>query len=89
MTDRELWVKTCKTVGAMVGATVVFLGSMSLVLLVGVGRPAAPTTEAEVSPSIPASPGGAKGGDPALPSSPKGVRRANGSITSARSGESI
>jgi hypothetical protein len=88
MTDRELWVKTCKTVGAMVGATVVFLGSMSLVLLVGVSRPAAPTTEAEVSPSSPTSPGGAKGGDPALPNSPKGARRGNG-ITSARSGESI
>jgi len=28
MTDRELWVKTCKTVGAMVGATVTRLRSL-------------------------------------------------------------
>jgi hypothetical protein len=88
MTDRELWVKTCKTVGAMVGATVVFLGSTSVVLLLAVGRPAAPTTEAEASPSTPTLPGGAKGGsDPALPSGPKGIRRGN--LTSTRPGESI
>jgi hypothetical protein len=88
MTDRELWVKTWKTVGAMVGATVVFLGSMSLVLLLAVGRPAAPASEAKASPSAPLLPAAVQGGgDPALPSGPKGGR--HGNATSARLGESI
>jgi hypothetical protein len=47
MTDRELWVKTCKMVGAMTGGTLVLLGSMSLLLVLIVGRPA--TTSPEVS----------------------------------------
>jgi hypothetical protein len=89
MTDRELWVKTWKTVGAMVGATVVFLGATSLVLLLGAGRPAAPTSEAEATPSIPVLPAAAKGGgDSAVsPNGPKAARRGN--LTAVRSGESI
>jgi hypothetical protein len=89
MTDRELWVKTWKTVGAMVGATVVFLGSTSLVLLLGASRPVAPTSETEVSPSVPVLPAATKGGgDPAAsPNGSKGAKRGN--VTGARSGESI
>jgi hypothetical protein len=87
MTDRELWVRTWKTVGAMVGGTVVFLGSMSLVVLLAAGRP--PTTtasEAQATPASTALPPGAKGTEPTLPASPKAPRHIAGS---ARPGESI
>jgi hypothetical protein len=86
MTDRELWVRTWKTVGAMVGATVVFLGSVSLVVLLAAGRPASPASEAQAAPATTAPSPGAKGSEPALPTSPKSPRR---SIVSARTGESI
>jgi hypothetical protein len=51
MTDRELWVKTCKTVGAMIGGTVLLLGSTSLLLMVFAGRPAAGPSEASGTPT--------------------------------------
>jgi hypothetical protein len=53
MTDRELWVKTMKMVSAMVGGTVVFLGSISLVLIVAGGGHATPSSEARSGPNGP------------------------------------
>jgi uncharacterized iron-regulated membrane protein len=85
MTDRELWVKTCKTVGAMVGGTVVFLGSMSLVLVLMVGRQASATANVEATPAAAPSPAVVKA--PTLPTGPKIPRR--GIAASARAGESI
>ncbi len=51
MTDRELWLKTCKTVGAMTGGTLVLLGSMTLFLMLVVGRPASSSSEALDGPA--------------------------------------
>ena len=45
MTDRELWMKTMKVMGAMVGGTVVFLGSISLVLVLLAGGRTTPASE--------------------------------------------
>jgi hypothetical protein len=88
MTDRELWVKTWKTVGAMVGGTVVFLGSVTLFLLLAVGRSsAAPATETQASPTAPALPNGAKAVEGNTPPVAKPGR--HGNMTSARPGESI
>jgi hypothetical protein len=53
MTDRELWVKTCKTVGAMTGGTLLLLGSMSLLLMLVVGRPATTSPEVSDVPGVP------------------------------------
>jgi hypothetical protein len=90
MTDRELWVRTCKTAGAMVGATVVFLGSVSLVLLLAMGRSATPASEAQVTreatPGAAGAPAAVKA-DPALPTNTKAAR--HGVSASARPGESI
>ena len=89
MTDRELWARTWKTVGAMVGGTVVFLGSMSLVVLLALGHPAR-TQEAQATQATPPStalPPGAKPPEPTLPTGPKFPRRSL--VSSARSGESI
>jgi hypothetical protein len=90
MTDRELWVKTGKTVGAMVGATVVFLGSVSLILCFAGGRPASASSEAASNSATPAAttlPAGAKTPDPSLPVSPR-IQK-HGISASARPGESI
>jgi hypothetical protein len=89
MTDRELWVKTMKTVGAMVGGTVVFLGSMSLVLLLIGGGHAAPTSEARTG-SGPAMSSEGKGSEAMPPAraqrhGPKSESRA----TESRPGDSI
>jgi hypothetical protein len=53
MTDRELWVKTCKTVGAMTGGTLLLLGSMSVLLMLVVGRPATTSPEVSDAPGVP------------------------------------
>jgi hypothetical protein len=45
MTDRELWMKTMKVMGAMVGGTVVFLGSISLILVLLAGGRTTPASE--------------------------------------------
>jgi hypothetical protein len=90
MTDRELWVKTCKTVGAMTGGTVLLLGSMSLLLMLVVGRSTASASEA---------PGAATASDlgksdlgksdtAAVPPSPARSFK-HGAATNGRSGESI
>ena len=63
MTDRELWLKTLKTVGAMVGATVVFLGSVSLILLLGAGGHAPSTSETQRGSAAPSTPIEGKGSE--------------------------
>ncbi len=90
MTDRELWTKTMKTVGAMVGGSVVFLGSMSLLLLaLGGSGHATPTSEARAGSTLPAMSGEGKGSE-AVPTpksprhGPKGELRPE-----SRPGESI
>jgi hypothetical protein len=90
MTDRELWVKTMKTVGAMVGGTVVFLGSMSLVLLLIGGGHAAPTSEARTGSTGTAMSSEAKGSE-ALPP-PRAQRhgpKSESRATESRPGDSI
>jgi len=93
MNDRELWTKTLKTVGAMVGATVVFLGSISLVLLfVGTspaavsdahaGGAAVPATTSDVHPGEATPPRAARRGG-------RGDARPTEHAAEPRSGESI
>jgi hypothetical protein len=90
MTDRELWVKTWKTVGAMVGGTVVFLGSVSLVLLLGWGRRGPPAAPAETTPTPGQATPGAKETTPPLPNVPPTLKGPRHSIAaSTRPGESI
>jgi hypothetical protein len=91
MTDRELWVKTMKTVGAMVGGTVMFLGTVSLALLVLGGDRAASSSGATTTGSGGASmstPSKGPEGTPAARAArpgPKGESRP----VEARPGESI
>jgi hypothetical protein len=68
----------------MVGATVVFLGSASLLLLPEGEHSSTHASEAAGSPSVAAA---KRGADPELPSGPKAATP--GKSTSHRSGESI
>jgi|HubBroStandDraft_2_1064218.scaffolds.fasta_scaffold98040_2 hypothetical protein len=90
MTDRELWVKTMKTVGAMVGGTVVFLGSMSLVLMLVVGGRAATTSEAQHGSAGPALSSESKGPEATPPArGPRRGMKGEARPTEPRPGESI
>jgi hypothetical protein len=94
MTDRELWVKTYKTVGAMTGGTLVLLGSMSLLLILVVGRPSAPSPSDAASVPTTMQGGGDNGKvDAVPPPTIKSLRHAAAvnaaTAAGARPGESI
>ncbi len=83
MTDRELWVKTCKTVGAMTGGTVLLLGSMSLLVMLIAGHPTPASSDAPG-----ASTAADTGKTEAVP--PPGARTPRrGVVANGRPGESI
>jgi hypothetical protein len=76
MTDRELWVKSCKTVGAMVGGTVLFLGASSLILLAGAGGHATSASESRAGTGAPPMTNITEGKGPeGMPGQPRNPRR--------------
>jgi hypothetical protein len=84
MTDRELWMKTMKVMGAMVGGTVVFLGSISLILVLLAGGRTTPASEERTGITGPTMTSESRGS--AVP--PATVPR-HGLKTESRPGESI
>jgi hypothetical protein len=93
MTDRELWVKSMKTVGAMVGGSMVFLGSVSLILLLGGGgHAAASASETQSGPGGPVMSREVRGSDAIPPAkTPRhgGMKGGEPHPSESRSGESI
>jgi hypothetical protein len=84
MTDRELWMKTMKMMGAMVGGTVVFLGGVSLILVLLAGGPTTPTSEERTGVTGPTTTTESRG-----PGIPPATLPRHGLKTESRPGESI
>jgi hypothetical protein len=78
LSDRELIKKTLKTVGVMVGSTAIWLGGMTLVVVLATGSSASATSagtsaKADKAAAVPAAPG-APGASPLRAGAGAGVK---------------